>query len=254
MKNARRTKHDRVPRAVVIAGVIALVVGGLTIVGGVVYLMLTPDGPPPAVQTSMDLIAADTTDGITVGPLSAQETRQQLRQTVRSAPAPASPGDIRVFPVLRTEGDKTQMPLTDLFTRLSSTMPDSLLQIAGPQYVFGIIGPDKIPFFVFRVENTGNAYGPMREWERTMGADLGAVLSPTNQAEGGSFSTSVVRNKEARVYTASADTPIVSYMFLDDTTVAITSTPNVLDALRSARRSADRFTVNYENNLEAAKM
>lgn len=231
-------KRDRVPRAVVIAGIISLIVGGLAILIGVIYLMVAPSAPQPAVKTSMNLIAGDAGSAITIDNRNPEETKQHFREEIQSAPAPASPGDIRVFPIMTGADEHTQVSIADLFSRLFTSAPESLIQATEPRYVFGIIGPSKTPFFVLSIQSAGTAYGPMREWEDTLAADLGSVLSPSTKASDASFTTEVIRNKEARVLTNQAGESVIAYMFLDDATLAITGRPDVLRELLQARRSA----------------
>lgn len=231
--------HIKIPRALVAAGVIILVVGGLAIVASIGYLVFYSTDDDNSVNVSRGLIVADDATGIAINNSDRQATIESVRQAVAQLPPP-SRGDMITIPLSREAGGFGQIPVDELLSRMAPGIPDSLTATLGNRYVYGVIGQSKAPFLVLSVNDAGNVYGPMQEWESSLYSDLHPIITPDGpDGVTGTFEDIYVANNSARGLKNAGDT-VMAYMTLDNKTLAIAPDKPTLAALLRARQNAKK--------------
>ena len=226
-------------RFLVILGVIVLIASGLGILGSTVYvLFFTGDETQPTISISQDLIAANTGTRVHIGGLSRSETAARLRNALQQT-SPPSAQSLVVLPVAADARSGNQIALSQLFDRIAPNAPSALVRSLQKPYVIGAIGSNRTPFLVTKVRSEGRAFGHMLEWESAMYRDLKPLFYPDSTFNAkASFEDKLVRNTNVRVLSAADGTELIAYMFLDNTTLAITTDIQGLRILQSARISA----------------
>jgi len=118
----------------------------------------------------------------------------------------------------------------DLFTRLNTRIPSSLLRSFDPNFFFGIhsFNQDN-PVLILKTEDYQTAYAGMLSWEKAMYADIGGLFfvpstTITNAtATAPIFQDRVIENKDTRILVDSAGKTLFFYSFVDPNTIVFTN-------------------------------
>ena len=100
-------------------------------------------------------------------------------------------------------------------------------------FLMGVVNSETKDFFIlFKVRSTADIFDNLRAWETDLLADLHGFLginisSSTNYLFTKNFEDGIVENKNARLLFDKDGKTIVMYIFADDNSVIITSTPNI---------------------------
>ncbi len=139
---------------------------------------------------------------------------------------------------------------SDFLNFLKISAPSTLLRTLQGDYVLGAItqGDKKSYFLVFSVNDFGQAFTGMLEWEEALVKDLSFLsLSPVAETSTSTKNTFVwrdliVKNKDTRAYADPGNNARAAYTFLDKNTILITNSISAIGEISSlyASRSVSR--------------
>lgn len=127
---------------------------------------------------------------------------------------------------------------SDFLKKIESHMPITLASSLDTQFVLGTVGQTNtesknVPFLIIKgTDNQSVALG-MQNWEKTMLDDFYLMyeidLSGTNSALlGQTFQNTTILNKDTRILVDSGGKTVMLYLFLDDKTILITTTGDIV--------------------------
>ena len=141
-------------------------------------------------------------------------------------------GDWRCRHRARDRGDGVPQ---DLFDRLHTRIPSSLLRSLDPDFFFGIHSFNQNnPVLIFTTTDYQNAYAGILSWEKAMPNDIGGLFaSPTVSPSTSGTSTAtttlpvfqdkVITNKDTRALVDSTGKTLFFYSFVDQNTLIFTT-------------------------------
>jgi len=150
----------------------------------------------------------------------------------------------------------------DFFAFLEVRLPGALERTLGDRYVFGIISQNKenSSFVVITVDDFGNAFSSMLDWEKSMAEDL-SFLSPEEnlpmnidfaatstesvasttadvkiplKIDSFSWKDVIIKNKDTRGLINKSNQTRIAYTFLDKNTILITNSISAIGDISSA--------------------
>lgn len=240
---------------------ILLIVLGVGAVGGFYYLQ--KKSPTIANQTPLDqtiipfetkeVISTDTTD---------KESFVQKINDLRNEKEIAANSVMYIGLTRTEETQERKLQTEELFTLLKTNAPGSLLRALDSEFMLGMYRTtENQPFLIIKLSSFDNAFDGMYKWEKTINKDIGAIFSsrtvpitsytPTSTNTSTTSSTTVktiavktlvntdaslpssfeditIKNKDARVLKNSRGDTVLLYSFLDQHTLLITSSEEVL--------------------------
>lgn len=222
--------------------IILTIIGSLAILGGgaALFIMFYASAPVDSVITPEDMssiraqkvVSLELRDGY----------KNTLLEAIRGVGATRIPEETFVeLKLHETVGTSSEpvyfgrmMEITD------ARIPDALLRSASDDYVLGMYGgiSVNVPFLMFTVDAFENGYVGMREWERTLIADIGGIfidqddLSVIIASTAPSlFQDKVYYNKDARVVFGENGEPLLVWAIVDRTRIIVTRDGTTLNAL-----------------------
>jgi len=122
----------------------------------------------------------------------------------------------------------------DLFRVLTSGAPASLIRALGDEYMLGT-AHDKV-FLIVRVDSFDQAFAGMLEWEKLLPENLGSLFSESSNPTG-SFTDTIVRNRDTRSLKDASGKTLLLYSFLDSKTLLFTGSEDAFSELLNAYNS-----------------
>ncbi len=125
----------------------------------------------------------------------------------------------------------------NLFNFLGISLPGALGRTLKDQYIVGVISQDKntSPFLVITVNDFGNAFSSMLEWETTMEKDLSFLnTATTTGTDTFVWKDIIIKNKDTRGLANQRNQARIIYTFLDKNTILITNSISAIGAISSA--------------------
>ena len=127
----------------------------------------------------------------------------------------------------------------ELFQKLQTQAPGSLVRALDPLFMFGSLGQSR--FFIIKITSFENAFPGMLSWEETLGEDLGGLFGTApllkNISSTSVFKDIVSKNKDVRALfaptepLASSTVPVILYSFFDNQKLIITDSFETLQTL-----------------------
>lgn len=137
-----------------------------------------------------------------------------------------------------TSAGKGQLPAATFFQKLGIEIPSELFGILYPPFMLGTYAaPDENELFMLvRVKDFNAAFLAFRGWEDTMLSDFLRLFQIDTSSYGRvifnkEFVTETLMNKEARLLKDSTGKVLLSYIFLDDKTIMITTKTDGLEEI-----------------------
>jgi hypothetical protein len=155
------------------------------------------------------------------------------------------PGGINLVKISDTNGLSFEKA-RDFFNFLKISLPPTLERTLKDQYVVGIISQDQENsyFMVITVNDFGQAFSAMLDWEGNMAKDLSFLNAETSTSTEGVFSWKdiIVKNKDTRGLVNEKDQSKIAYTFLDKNTILIINNISAIAEISSvyASRSVAR--------------
>lgn len=147
------------------------------------------------------------------------------------------PGTINnLYLSYKSPSGQVQLPATTFFQKLGIDVRDVLFQNLFPSFMLGVYNqPENNKLFVIlKVKDFNETFLAMREFEDTMLTNFLRLFRIDTSAYGKAifskaFETQTLFNKEARVLLDPAGKTILSYIFLDPSTVMITTSTEAVE-------------------------
>lgn len=189
------------------------------------------------------LVRTDTEASLTLDESSPFKLQTLVREIVES-----DSGDLEMRHIYFTEqraGNLIRTNRSETFEALNLTLPQTLLQGLSEDFMFGTYKTENgtHPFFVFRVSSFDRAFVGMGEWETVLLDTLKNIfaldetlLSPESFLV--PFESELVRNKNVRVLRLDGENPTLLYTFLNEQTLVLTTSPEVVTEITA--RIGDR--------------
>jgi hypothetical protein len=141
--------------------------------------------------------------------------------------------------------DPTALPLvpissTEFLSSIGTKAPSTLVRALEDNFMVGVYrGPERdAPFIILKETNFQNSYAGLLLWENDMLEDLSWLLLP-KEAENNivltsnvqAFHDSIIKNKDSRILKTKQGNQLISYAFVDEKTIIITTDTLTLSAL-----------------------
>jgi hypothetical protein len=123
---------------------------------------------------------------------------------------------------------------TVFFNFLNVSLPGALDRTIKDKYMVGVISQNgkTYPFLVITVNDFGNAFSAMLDWEANMQNDL-AFLNVATSTENYIWKDLIVKNKDVRGLVNQNDQTKIVYTFLDKSTILITDNVSAISEISS---------------------
>lgn len=145
----------------------------------------------------------------------------------------AQSGVVQFYPTVPEGASVRPLTVEELFSSLSVNLDGKTLRALDNDFMLGSITTTKNePFIVLRSYNFDVLFSGMLAWERTLYTDL-TPLFGTLPTTGLIFTDAVQDNKSIRILHDSEGNEILLYSFINQNTVVITTSSDVLAALIS---------------------
>lgn len=231
----RRNESKRNSDPTATRNIIVMMLGFILIVGGImifIYSIVNRDKPVDVVTTNTvfpSLLFTENQVQIDMTNLNKTELFNAIKvQVANRTLVPETINNLYIS--YKTPSGQIQVPATVFMQKLGIGIPDNLFQNLAPQFMLGIYSmePQNNEFLIFKVKDFDSTFLAMRDWETSMLSDLLRLFEINTSSEGKAifskdFETITLYNKEARVLKDSTDKILISYIFLDQKTVMITT-------------------------------
>ena len=204
-------------------------------VGGIGYSVLSSRhtssaaAPTPGITMLFDVSVS-----IAV-PLLSNRTDFLVELTKRVKEATGVPGSfLRYYFVYQSDSAKKELPAQAFIDILDLRAPGSFLRTIDEKMMFGAYkGETNAPFLVFKVKNFEDALGGMLLFERNMNSDLAPLFGENLERIGqiGVYRDEVVGGVDTRSLYDQYGNMVITYAFIDKSTLVITTSYSALGAL-----------------------
>jgi hypothetical protein len=137
-----------------------------------------------------------------------------------------------------TTGDTVVEKAKDFFNLLDISLPGALSRTLKDQYAVGVISQNSgtSPFLIITVNDFGNAFSSMLDWETNMEKDL-SFISTATSTDIFAWKDIIVKNKDTRGLVNKYNQAKIVYTFLDKNTILITNSLVAIGEISSAYAS-----------------
>ncbi|MEX0934062.1 MAG: hypothetical protein WD003_02270 [Candidatus Paceibacterota bacterium] len=206
----------------------------LTALGGffLVSLFFTSDTPKRSGEiptASKDIIFIEEAKKISLEKKTGGEITQKTSQEIKMASFPINTVE-HIYLVVRErayeEGNiegtlkETRLTFAELASLLRMQPPSLFIRAVDPFFVFGIHSfVQNNPFLLFKVNDYGNTFSGMLEWEETLIEDLSSLFSISQEKQrifsSAFFKDSVIKNQDVRILLDAEGEVVLLYAFID---------------------------------------
>ena len=137
-------------------------------------------------------------------------------------------------------GEKTPIDKDTFLSSIKASTPDSLKRSMDPDFLLGKVvnkeSNENSQFLIFKINNYGQAYSTMLDWERTLLKDLFIIFNinipeSDNSIFEKSWADLIINNKDVRVLLGQDGEGILFYSFINKKTLVITTSKNALNEI-----------------------
>ncbi|MBA3733125.1 hypothetical protein H0W91_01980 [Patescibacteria group bacterium] len=161
----------------------------------------------------------------------ASSTREQIMAEIVSARDKSNLplNSVLYFNTINSSG--SAINIDELLITLAPRIPESLARSFEGRYMIGIYSFDQAePFIILKTADYPTSFSGMLKWEKDIPSDIGEIFSISPTASS-TFSDLSLKNKDLRILKNSTGQTILSYSFIDKTTLIITKNEGILTAI-----------------------
>ena len=244
---------------------VLLLLGG----GAIMYVYLHAQALPVQQAQTAPFI---TVDAITPVPLDLADAGHWMPTLVSAKKQVAlSVGLIaQLEPVVATTSGEVPLDAQTFVATLAPDVPRELLRTLGPQYLLGVHSfANNIPFLLLSTDSYQSAYAGMLAWEGTLQSDLLPLFAPQQvvhsnpvqttvstttasstvaqtapaQFASSNFVDKIIENHDARALVNQYGDVQIVWLFLDRSTLLITTDPNTVKEIISRIKAASTISL-----------
>ena len=127
------------------------------------------------------------------------------------------------------------VPIGELLTALTDTMPPGFARALGKEYLYGIHSfGENYPFLIAKVDSYESAFGNLFDWGgRPVVVDLAALFNIKSfpPVAVNDFTDILIKNRDARYIDDAEGNPVLYYSFVDKETLVFTTNKTTFDEI-----------------------
>ena len=138
------------------------------------------------------------------------------------------------------EGEKIPIDKDTFLSVIKSSAPESLKRSMDPDFLLGKVvskeSNESSQFLIFKINNYGQAYATMLDWEQALLKDLFIIFNINiSESDNSLFEKSwadlIISNKDVRVLLGQDGEGVLFYSFINKKTLVITTSKNALNEI-----------------------